>query len=157
VQDEASGSGSIGARASRCGAGPNRVYTAPGGRQFEKVLPLSDLLTGAPLIFKGVLLYPEFDPDVDGDGDVCEDDYMSRVVAIDAFNCGEPAILPFLDESNQPTAVKEYPGALVTGVQIDPRSGLLFTQASTGSGAPALDAVAEFAHKPVRLGMRQPN
>jgi len=157
VQDEASGSGSIGARASRCGAGPNRVYTAPGGRQFEKVLPLSDLLTGAPLIFKGVLLYPEFDPDVDGDGDVCEDDYMSRVVAIDAFNCGEPAILPFLDESNQPSAVKEYPGALVTGVQIDPKSGLLFTQASTGAGAPALDAVAEFAHKPVRLGMRQPN
>lgn len=156
VQDEPTGSGSFGARASRCGAGPDRTYTAPGGKEFTSVLPMSELLTGAPLIFKGVLLYPEFDPDVDKDGDVCEDDYTSRVVAVDAFNCGEPGILPFLDNSNQPTAVKEYPGELVTGVQIDPRSGTLFTQASTGAGAPALDVVAEFGHKTKVLGRRQP-
>jgi hypothetical protein len=156
VQDEATGSGSIGARASRCGAGPNRSYLAPGGKQFDAVLPLADLLTGAPLIFKGVLLYPEFDPDVDGDGDVCEDDYMSRVVAVDAFDCGTPGILPFVDDQNQPTAVKEYPGELVTGVQIDPRSGSLFTQASTGAGAPSVDKVSGFAHQNKLLGMRQP-
>jgi hypothetical protein len=80
---------------------------------------------------------------------------MSRVVAVNAFDCGAPGILPFVDDSNQPTAVKEYPGALVTGVQIDPKSGSLFTQASTGAGAPAVDVVAGFAHSTKLLGMRQ--
>lgn len=157
VQDSAKRAGDAGALKSRCGTGANLQYTAAGGTTFTAVLPMSDLLTGAPYIYKNLLFYPEFDPDRDGDGDVCEDDYLSRVIAVDTFNCGTPGFLPFEDANGQPTNVKEFPNAIVTSVQIDPRTGSLFTQvSSSGATPPQAEAIPGLAEQSHRLGFRQP-
>jgi hypothetical protein len=76
---------------------------------------------------------------------------------VSAYDCGTPGIKPFVDANGNSSDVKEFPGQLVTGVQIDPRSGTLFTQASTGGEAPVAEKVQGFGHGQTLLGWKLPN
>ena len=119
---------------------------------FEKVHPLDMLLSAPPLIFDGKLYYAEYDPDPDGN--VCTDDYMSRVIAVSTFDGGEPASPPFRDDAGQPTNEKEYVNQLVTGIDIDPRSGTVFVSTSKGGEEPDDVRVPDQAMGTVFAGWR---
>jgi hypothetical protein len=63
-------------------------------------------------------------------------------------------VLPFRDSSNNPTNVITYTNTLVTGIQVDPRSGTLFAQTSAGAGPPAATNTAALQAQMNVLGYR---
>jgi len=127
-------------------------YTGPGGTVLPNVTKVNKLLTGGPLIFKSDTIYPEFDTDVDNDGDPCEGDVESHLIALDTFACNTPAQLPFAGGTTNKVT---YANSLITGVSIDAVNGTLFTMSSkplaAGNGAantvqaPNLSIKAQYA------------
>ena len=117
------------------GGTPGSVTRTDGASSgtYQHVVPLRTTLSTAPSFFNNLLYYAEFDPNPDGD--LCTDDYGSRVIALDAFAGNVPVALPFTVNGTK-TNVQSIPGTIVTGLQIDPRTGTLFVQTSTGSGPP---------------------
>jgi len=151
--NEAGGAASCGAPlASRCaGATADNRFTAAAST-FNGVLPVDKLLTGPPLILNNYLIYPEFER-LGTVSSCTASAFESRIVARD-MTCGIPGVLPFRDSSNNPTNVITYQNTLVTGIQVDPRSGTLFAQTSTGSGPPAATNVPALQARQSILGFR---
>lgn len=139
ADNENGGSGSCGAAtASTCtGSSADMLFTGPvNSSAFDNVLPVNKLLTGPPLILNKYLIYPEFER-FNAVSSCTAAAYESRVIARDALTCGTPAAPPFRDALNNPTNVITYTNTLVTGIQVDPRSGTLFAQTSAGAGPPS--------------------
>lgn len=154
ADNESGGAGSCGPPlASQCsGSTAANSFTAEGGSVFNDVLPVDKLLTGQPLILNNYLIYPEFERL--GTVSSCTGSaFESRVVARD-LSCGIPGVLPFTDSAGNPTNVITYQNTLVTGLQVDPRSGTLFAQTSTGSGPPAATNVSALQARLDILGFR---
>lgn len=137
VKDSASNACSL-PLASSCAASAGS--TVIGSSSFPGTVALRDLLSGPPLIFNSFLIYPELDLDGNDDGDICDADYVSRLKAVNVFNCGVPGEGAFLDDQGNPTNEIVFEDTLVTGVQIDPASGTLFVQTSSGEQPQTLDA-----------------
>lgn len=134
---------------------------------FSNVLPIGrpapdpadspGLLSSAPFIFNKYLFYSEFEPDPDKN--VCSDDYLSRVVAKQVFDCATPAAGtgPFSVGGVQ-TSEKVYANQLVTGVEVNPRTGAIFVQTSTpGNNPPQVLQAPGIAVQPAFAGWKQRN
>lgn len=156
ADNEAGGAGSCGAPLdSKCaGSTAANSFTGTGGSVFNDVLPIDKLLTGPPLILNNYLIYPEFER-IGTVSSCTASAFESRVVARD-LACGIPGVLPFDSDGDGTgdTNVITYQNTLVTGIQVDPRSGTLFAQTSTGSGPPAATDVDALEARLSILGFR---
>jgi hypothetical protein len=129
------------------------TITTPSSRTFDDVLLIDELLTGAPQILSGFLVYPEFKRT---SSSTCSGaSYLSRVVARDVFNCGSPSTSAFTDPVTNTPNVITYTDTLVTGLQVDPSSGTLFIQTSTGTAPPNAVNAPGLQSETANIGFRQ--
>ena len=146
--------GSCGAPlASKCAGttADNRFVAATS--TFVNVLPVNKLLTGPPLILNNYLIYPEFER-LGTVSSCTASAFESRIVARN-LSCANPgAVFDSNGDGTADTNVITYQNTLVTGIQVDPRSGTLFAQTSTGSGPPAAQRVSALEARLTILGFR---